>query len=89
MQVYLVTGGYRPGVDSFLDSTELFLPSATSWIYSAALPSPQVTNLPTISLGLPSGRVYLRAATLNNKVLITGTNIDTLIIMRQNLYKYY
>ena len=61
MQVLLVTGGYD---GNRLDSTELLLPSATSWttIDSAALPSP---------------RIYLRGATLNNKVLVTGTNMDT------------
>ena len=66
------------GVDSNsndLDSTELLLPSATSWTTSAALPSP---------------RGGLRGATLDNKVLVTGTNSNTLIIMLQNLfYKYY
>ena len=61
MQVLLVTGGYG---DNTLDSTELLLPSATSWIYSGALPSP---------------RSRLRGATLDNKVLVTGTNMDTLV----------
>ena len=59
MQVLLVTGGYDGNV---LDSTELLLPSATSWTTSAALPSP---------------RAGLRGATLDNKVLVTGTNMDT------------
>ena len=68
MQVLLVTGGYNGNT---LDSTELLLPSATSWSYSGALPSP---------------RQYLRGATLDNKVVITGTNSDTLIIMRHNLF---
>ena len=58
VQVLLVTGGYGGGT---LSSTELLLPSATSWSYSAAL---------------PSTRDSLRGATLNNKVLITGTNIQ-------------
>ena len=72
MQVLLVTGGYD--LDNVLDSTELLLPSATSWSYSAALPSP---------------RYDLSGATLDNKVLVTGTNIDSLIIIRQVLfYKY-
>ena len=62
VQVLLVTAGHNFG---FLDSTELLLPSATSWIYSGALPSP---------------RGWLRGATLDNKVVITGTNIDTLVI---------
>ena len=61
MQVLLVTGGYD---GNRLDSTELLLPSATSWTYSAALPSP---------------RWQLRGATLNNKVVVTGTNMDVLI----------
>ena len=59
MQVLLVTGGYD---GNRLDSTELLLPSATSWIYSAALPSP---------------RSFLRGATLDNKVVMTGTSSDT------------
>ena len=58
MQVLLVTGGYRGGS---LESTEILLPSATSWSYSAALPSP---------------RDDLRGATLNNKVVMTGTNSE-------------
>ena len=62
VQVYLVTGGYNSGR---LSSTELLLPYANSWSYSAALPSP---------------RNELRSATLNNKVVVIGTNIDTLII---------
>ena len=76
MQVYLVTGGVNSN-DNILDSTELLLPSTTSWtkINSAALPSP---------------RNFLRGATLDNKVVVTGTNIDTLIIIRHNLFcKYY
>ena len=59
VQVLLVTGGY--GGDNRLDSTELLLPSATSWIYSGALPSP---------------RSSLRGATLDNKVIVTGTNTN-------------
>ena len=61
VQVLLVTGGYGGG---YLDSTELLLPSATSWIHSAALPSP---------------RFYLSGATLDNKVVVTGTNNDPII----------
>ena len=61
VQVLLVTGGYG---DDYLDSTELLLPSATSWTTSAALPSP---------------RYLLRGATLDNKVIMTGTNSDTLV----------
>ena len=64
-----MTGG-RGGGDGgggTLSSTELLLPSADSWTYSAAL---------------PSTRYSLRGATLNNKVVMTGTNTDTLIFMR-------
>ena len=64
MQVLLVTGG-GGGVGD-LDSTEIlpaFPDLATSWSYSQSLPSP---------------RSGLRGATLDNKVVITGTNIDTL-----------
>ena len=57
-QVLLVTGGYYGY--NILDSTELLLPSATSWSYSAALPSPRYSP---------------RGATLDNKVVITGTNL--------------
>ena len=56
VQVLLVTGGSDG--NNRLDSTELLLPSATSWIYSSALPSP---------------RSGLSGATLNNKVVVTGT----------------
>ena len=63
MQVLLVTGGSSSSTQ-YLDSTELLLPSATSWSYSAAL---------------PSARSGLRGATLDNKVVITGTNSDTLV----------
>ena len=62
MQVLLITGG--SGHSHRLSSTELLLPSATSWSYSAALPSP---------------RAGLRGATLDNKVIMTGTNSDTLV----------
>ena len=62
VKVYMVTGGYTDTFVSsygwdYLDSTELLLPSATSWTYTAALPSP---------------RYSLRGATLNNKILMTG-----------------
>ena len=69
MQVLLVTGGNYGGN---LDSTELLLPSAPSWSYSAALPSP---------------RYRLSGATLDNKVVVTGTNSDNLIILL--ILKYY
>ena len=68
VQVMMVTGGYNSrstttGYLNTLDSTELLLPSATAWTYSDPLPSP---------------RYHLRGATLDNKVVITGTNSDTL-----------
>ena len=56
----MVTGGWdylADGWDS-LDTTELLLPSATSWVYSYA--------------NLPSPRHRLRGATLNNKIVMTG-----------------
>ena len=69
MQVLLVTSGWTWIGSELLNgdltnyrrvsSTELLLPSATSWSYSAPLPSP---------------RRDLRGATLDNKVVITGTN---------------
>ena len=58
-----MTGGWTG--DDYLSSTELLLPSATSWTYSGALPSP---------------REYLRGATLDNTVVVTGTNMDVLIL---------
>ena len=61
VQVLLVTGGWTGG--DRLSSTELLLPSASSWTTSAALPSP---------------RAELRGATLDNKVVIAGTNSDSL-----------
>ena len=57
LQVFLVTGGV---LESFLssDSTELLVQGATSWISSGPLPSP---------------RQILRATTMDNKILVTGT----------------
>ena len=63
VQVMMVTGGVDSNFDD-LSSTELLLPSATSWTYSDPL---------------PSTRSGLRGATLDNKVVITGTNSDTLV----------
>ena len=65
MQVLLVTGGRGSGDTLHLDSTELLLPSADHWatISSAALPG----ELPH--------RWGLKGATLNNIVVVTGTNI--------------
>ena len=56
--------GHHYNDPNYLDSTELLLPSATSWTFSAALPSP---------------RSRLSGATLDNKVIMTGTNSDTLV----------
>ena len=68
VQVLLVTGGLNWRVNSGrLDSTELLLPSANSWSYSGALPSP---------------RYSLEGATLDNKVVVIGRykhKFDTLI----------
>ena len=69
LQVFLVTGGWsRPDPTSDAEiqsSTELLPASATSWRYSAAL---------------PSRRINLRGATVDNKVIVTGTiNMDILI----------
>ena len=68
MQVLLVTGGRGSGDTLHLDSTELLLPTADHWatISSAALPGG--------SEGLPQ-RWGLKGATLNNIVVVTGTNI--------------
>ena len=51
----------------YLDSTELLSPYTRRWRYSAALPSP---------------RRGLSGATLDNKVVITGTNSDNLVTTR-------
>jgi len=62
MQVLLVTGGSDSSDPrNYLSSTELLLPSATSWSYSGAL---------------PLRRYWMRGATLDNKVVITGTDSD-------------
>ena len=74
-QVYLVTGGRDDS--GYTTRTELLFPSATSWtiIHSAYL---------------PSGRAGLRGATLDNKVLVTGTNSDTLVTAHDLCcYQYY
>ena len=46
----------------YLSSTELLVHGASSWTSSGPLPSP---------------RRYLRGAALNNKIVVTGANIDT------------
>ena len=56
MQVYLVTGGEHNGG---LASTELLTHGASAWV--------------TVDTGaLPSSRRAVRAATLDNRVLLTG-----------------
>ena len=67
LQVYLVTGGVDTNQGA-LTSTELLFPSATSWTSDA-------------SADLPYPRYRLRGATINNKVIVTGTNIDCLKTM--------
>ena len=52
----LVTGGWT-GFGQDLDSTEILTEGASQWIYSGPLPSP---------------RWELRAATIGNKLLVTG-----------------
>ena len=69
MQVLLVTGGSDSSYN-YLSSTELLLPSATSWSYSAAL---------------PSARGGLRGITLDNKVVITGTNMSIMFYAPSNI----
>ena len=59
--------------DGTLSTTELLVHGDPSWIPSGLLPSP---------------RAELSGATLNNKILVTGTNIDTLVItLFVTLYK--
>ena len=63
--MYLVTGGLDTNHRA-LTSTELLLPSATSWTSDA-------------NADLPYPRSRLRGATINNKVIVTGTNIYCLM----------
>ena len=65
LQVYLVTGGVDTNHRA-LTSTELLFPSNTSWTATADLPYPQMR---------------LRGATINNKAIVTGTNIVCLMTM--------
>ena len=55
LQMYLVTGGYTK--TDYIDSTELYDPSISTWTYGARL---------------PSRRDGLRAANINNRVLVFG-----------------
>ena len=65
-QVYLVTGGAASssGTHRQLDSTELLTHRTSAWVYSGKLPSPR-SNSPT-------------AATLDNRVIITGKTLRLL-----------
>ena len=58
--MYLVTGGRTYKVD-YLDSTELYDPSLGSWRNGARL---------------PSGRRGLRAANVDNQILLFGKNFS-------------
>ena len=51
-----MAGGYHKGMGN-LDSTELLTEGASAWVYSGVL---------------PSARADLRAATLDNKLIVTG-----------------
>ena len=55
-QTYIVSGGYDDG-DDYLSSTELLVETGSAWILSGELPSP---------------RVGLRGANIDNKVVMTG-----------------
>ena len=75
MQVYLVTGGYNYGVPVTEDKgqillweTELLSPPYNSW-----------TNIDKAKL--PATLDGLRGARLDNRILVTGTNIHTLMIV--------
>ena len=58
VQVYLVTGGQHHTQNSGnLDTTELLSQGATSWVTSGALPGP---------------RKGLKAARLNEKLILSG-----------------
>ena len=59
LQLYLVTGGYTR--TDYLDSTELYDPSLDIWTVAGAR--------------LPSPRNRLRAANIDNQILVFGKNI--------------
>ena len=48
--------------DDLLDSTEILDPNLGSWTYGASLPNP---------------RIYLRAANIDDRVLIFGISISS------------
>ena len=60
LQIYLVTGGLDG--PTYLDSTELYDPSLGSWIVAGAR--------------LPSPRSGLRAANIDDRILVCGKNIS-------------
>ena len=61
LQILLVSGGTTTGHGSSVDSTEIFDPSLGSWKAGAALPSPFYG---------------LSAATIDNRVLLFGIDIN-------------
>ena len=90
VQVLLVTGGKDFNSANWLDSTELCIVSGFSRFelpaFKAESRNHDSTELPLASAGpwttiqsaaLPSTRQYLSGATLDNKILMTGTNNDT------------
>ena len=57
----MVTGGDHKGqTDRWIDSTELLTLGASAWVFSGVL---------------PSARVGLKAATLDNKLIVTGRSV--------------
>ena len=54
----MVAGGSTDLVSNPIDSCEVLVAGANSWVYTAAL---------------PSSRLGLHGATLNNKILIIGS----------------
>ena len=68
-QVYLVTGGYTGVPYGFLDSTELLRDGEGQWTYSGQL---------------PSYRFALRGATVNNKVIVTGTHLPSMCMYEKS-----
>ena len=62
----LVTGGYS-SLNAKLATTELLVPGSGSWRLAAGL--------------LPRPLVDVRVATVNNKVFLTGENIDIVIVV--------
>ena len=60
-----MTGGYTGVPYGFLDSTELLRDGEGQWTYSGQL---------------PSYRFALKGATVNNKVIVTGTCVSVCMI---------